>query len=115
MKHIIPQADPASRTFPVKIEVANTADSALKAGMSARVRLRSGATQSTVLIPKDAVVRRADSQVVFVVQEEKALMVTIKTGRAYDGLIEVLDGGLKPGDTVVVTGNEACAIKQQSP
>ena len=51
--------------------------------------------------------RRADSQVVIVVQEEKARMVTIKTGRAYDGLIEVLDGGLKPGDTVVVTGNEA--------
>ena len=106
VKHIIPQADASSRTFPVKIEVANTADSALKAGMSARVRLRSGAIQPAVLIPKDAVVRRADSQVVFVVQAEKALMVSIKTGRAYDGLIEVLNGGLKPGDTVVVTGNE---------
>jgi multidrug efflux pump subunit AcrA (membrane-fusion protein) len=107
VKHIIPQADAASRTFPVKIEVANTPDSALKAGMSARVRLRSGPTQATVLIPKDAVVRRADNQVVFVVQAEKALMVPIKTGRAYEGMLEVLDGGLKAGDTVVVTGNEA--------
>jgi RND family efflux transporter MFP subunit len=106
VKHIIPQADPASRTFPVKIEVVNTPDSALKAGMSARVRLRSGMTQSAVLVPKDAVVRQAANQVVFVVQEEKARMVPIKTGRAYDGLIEVLDGTLKPGDTVVVTGNE---------
>jgi RND family efflux transporter MFP subunit len=106
VKHIIPQADAASRTFPVKIEVANTPDSALKAGMSARVRLRSGPTQAAVLVPKDAVVRQADNQVVFVVQEEKARLVPIKTGRVYDGLIEVLDGTLKPGDTVVVTGNE---------
>jgi multidrug efflux pump subunit AcrA (membrane-fusion protein) len=74
--------------------------------MSARVRLRSGPAQSAVLIPKDAVVRRAAEQVVFVVQEDKALMVPIKTGRAYDGLIEVLESTLKPGDTVVVTGNE---------
>ncbi|MBI3329201.1 MAG: hypothetical protein HYZ81_21180, partial [Nitrospinae bacterium] len=29
-----------------------------------------------------------------------------KTGRAHEGLIEVVDGSLKPGDTVVVTGNE---------
>jgi multidrug efflux pump subunit AcrA (membrane-fusion protein) len=106
VKHIIPQADQASRTFPVKIEVANTAESAIKAGMSARVRLRSGPTQPAVLIPKDAVVRRAANQVVFVVQEDKAQMVTIKTGRAYDGLIEVVESNLKPGDTVVVTGNE---------
>ncbi|MBI3325688.1 MAG: efflux RND transporter periplasmic adaptor subunit, partial [Nitrospinae bacterium] len=37
VKHIVPQADPASRTFPAKIEVPNTPDSALKAGMFARV------------------------------------------------------------------------------
>jgi len=106
VKHITPQADPASRTFPVKIEVPNTQDSALKAGMFARVTLRSGAPQPSVFVPKDAVVRRATGQVVFVVQEGRARQVPIKTGRAYEGLIEVMDSKLKPGDTVVVTGNE---------
>jgi len=106
VKHIIPQADPASRTFPVKIAVANTPDNALKAGMSARVQLQIGPAQTAVLVPKDAVARRAAQQVVFVVQEQTARMVPIKTGRAHAGWLEVLDGSLKPGDTVVITGNE---------
>jgi multidrug efflux pump subunit AcrA (membrane-fusion protein) len=106
VKHIIPQADAASRTFPVKIEVPNTPDSALKAGMFARVRLRAGTAQPSVFVPKDAVVRQPTGLAVFVVQDEKARLVPIKTGRPHDGLIEVIDGGVKPGDTVVVTGNE---------
>lgn len=106
VKHIIPQADPASRTFPVKIAVANTPDNTLKAGMSARVRLQIGPAQTAVLVPKDAVARRAAQQVVFVVHEQTAHMVPIKTGRAHAGWLEVLDGSLKPGDTVVITGNE---------
>jgi multidrug efflux pump subunit AcrA (membrane-fusion protein) len=106
VKHIIPQADPASRTFPVKIAVSNTPDFALKAGMSARVRLQAGLAQPVVLVPKDAVARRATQQVVFVVQEQTAHMVPIKTGRAHAGWLEVLDDSLKPGDTVVITGNE---------
>ena len=107
VKHIIPQADLASRTFPVKIEVANTAETTLKAGMFARVTLRPGSAQPTLFIPKDAVVRRGSGQVVFVVQEGKAHLVAIKTGRAQAGTIEVVEGRLKAGETVVVTGNEA--------
>ena len=42
----------------------------------------------------------------FVVQDDKARMVPIKTGRTHEGLIEVVEGSCKPGDTVVVTGNE---------
>jgi multidrug efflux pump subunit AcrA (membrane-fusion protein) len=106
VKHIIPQADAASRTFPVKIEVTNTPEHAIKAGMFARVRLRAGTVQAAVLVPKDAVVRQAVGQAVFVVQEEKARLIPIKTGRAQDGLVEVLESPLKPGDTVIITGNE---------
>lgn len=106
VKHIIPQADLASRTFPVKIEVANTPDMILKAGMFARVSLRPGAAQTTLLVPKDALVRRGSIQVVFVVHEGKVRQVAIKTGRAQGGMIEVVDGALQAGELVVVTGNE---------
>jgi len=106
VKHIIPQADLASRTFPVKIEVANTADLVLKAGMFARVVLRPGASQMGIFVPKDAVVRRPDGQVVFVVQDGKAHQVGIKTGRILEGTIEVIAGEIKAGDSVVITGNE---------
>jgi multidrug efflux pump subunit AcrA (membrane-fusion protein) len=106
VRHIIPQADLASRTFPVKIEVTNTAETTLKAGMFARVTLRLGTAQPTLFVPKDAVLRRGTEQIVFVVQEGKARLVTIKTGRAQAGTMEVVEGHLHAGDTVVVTGNE---------
>jgi HlyD family secretion protein len=106
VKYITPQADLASRTFPVRIEVLNTPDTAIKAGMFARVTLRTGTVQPSVFIPKDAVVRRAGGQLVFVVEDAKARLVPIKTGRTHEGLIEVVEGQLGPGDTVVVTGNE---------
>jgi HlyD family secretion protein len=106
VKYITPQADLASRTFPVKIEVLNTPDTAIKAGMFARGTLRVGATQPAVFVPKDAVVRRASGQVVFVVEDAKARMVPIKTGRTHEGLIEAVEGQLRPGDSVVITGNE---------
>jgi multidrug efflux pump subunit AcrA (membrane-fusion protein) len=106
VKHITPQADLASRTFPVRIEVPNTPDTSIKAGMFARVTLRTGTAQPSVFVPKDAVVRRASGQLVFVVEDAKARQVLIKTGRTSEGLIEVVEGQLQPGDTVVVTGNE---------
>jgi HlyD family secretion protein len=107
VKYITPQADLASRTFPVKIEVPNTPDHAIKAGMFARVTLRTGSAQSSLCVPKDAVVRRASGQVVFVVEDAKAHMMPIKTGRTHEGLIEVVEGQLRPGAAVVVTGNES--------
>jgi multidrug efflux pump subunit AcrA (membrane-fusion protein) len=33
-------------------------------------------------------------------------MVLIKTGRTHEGFIEVVEGQLRAGDTVVITGNE---------
>jgi HlyD family secretion protein len=106
VKHITPQADLASRTFPVRIEVLNTPDTAIKAGMFARGTLRTGTPHPSMFVPKDAVVRRGSGQVVFVVEDAKARLVPIKTGRTHGGLIEVVEGALRPGDIVVVTGNE---------
>jgi RND family efflux transporter MFP subunit len=106
VKYITPQADLASRTFPVKIEVVNTPDTAIKAGMFARVSLRTGAARPSVFVPKDAVVRRAAAAVVFVVHEAQARMVPVKTGRTHEGFVEISEGALQAGDHVVVTGNE---------
>lgn len=106
VKHIIPQADAASRTFPVKIEVTNPADIPLKAGMFARITLHAGAAQPRLFVPKDAVARRSTGQGVFVVEENKARFVPIKTGNLHEGLVEIVEGSLKVDDTVVVTGNE---------
>jgi multidrug efflux pump subunit AcrA (membrane-fusion protein) len=78
----------------------------MKAGMVARVTLRTGLGQLRVLVPKDAVVRRGTGYVAFVVENTKVRMIPIKTGHVQQGLMAVAEGSLKPVDTVVITGNE---------
>jgi RND family efflux transporter MFP subunit len=111
----VPQADSRSRTFPVKVRVKNRVRDGgplLKPGMLARVTLPVGAQQTATLAPKDAVVLGGRSPVVFVVDssgdvgsEGKARAVPVELGAASGSLIQV-SGELRPGERVVVEGNE---------
>lgn len=103
--HIVPQADTRSRSFPVKVRLAN-ARGRLKAGMLARVTVIISSGEPSVLVPKDAVVRRGPDEVVFVVSNGQAKAVKVSTGRGYRALLEIADGDLKPGQQVVTLGNE---------
>lgn len=102
---IVPQADRQSRTFPVKIRLGNP-DGKLKAGMLARIAVRLENERPSVLVPKDAVVRRGIDEVVFVVDSGKAREVKVRTGRALGGLLEISQGDVAPGQPVVTLGNE---------
>lgn len=102
---IIPQADPQSRAFPVKVLVPNP-EALLKSGMFARVTLEVGGDRKAVFVPKDAVVRRGETTGVFVVEDGVARLRPVRTGQVRGGLIEVLDRALAPGQEVVVLGNE---------
>ncbi|MBI2882041.1 MAG: efflux RND transporter periplasmic adaptor subunit [Candidatus Tectomicrobia bacterium] len=106
VRHIIPQADIASRTFPVKIEVAN-ADYLLKGGMFARVTLFYGPRRPALMVPKDALSTLGTHTQVFVAENGRARAVSVRTGRVVEGLVEIVQGDLSQGDQVIVTGNEA--------
>lgn len=103
---IIPQADPQSRAFPVKVRIANP-DHLIKSGMLARVTLEIGGGRKGVFVSKDAVVQREGGAGVFVVLDGVARYRPIRAGRAEGGLVEVTDGSLSAGEEVVVLGNEA--------
>ena len=103
--HIVPQADTRSRSFPVKVRLSN-ADGRLKAGMLARVNVIVSSGEPSVLVPKDAVVRRGPDQLVFVVSNGQAKAVKVRTGRGWRAFLEISNGALKPGQQVVTLGNE---------
>jgi len=102
---IVPEASAASRTFPVKVTVPNP-DARLKAGMFARVDVRAGEARPGLFVPKDAVVRRAGQELVFVVNTDTAQLVRVETGVEVDGLVQVRGDGLAAGHPVVTLGNE---------
>ena len=101
---IIPRADDAARTFPVRIEISNPVGE-IKAGMLGRATLRVGTPQKAILVPKDALVLSARGKAVYVVENRAARLVPVNTGAEHGPLIEV-QGDLKAGSQVVVRGNE---------
>ena len=101
---VVAQADPVSRTFPVKVDLANS-DLQIKSGMVARVSLNVGAPYAAVVIPKDALVLKGGREFVFIVNEGTVTQVAVKPLTHFDELVEV-DGPVKEGMHVVVSGNE---------
>ena len=101
---VIPRADDASRTFPVRIEISNP-DGLIKPGMLGRATLPTGERRKAVLVPKDALVLTPTGTVVYTVVDQKARLVPLKTGTEHGTQIEV-EGAIKPGNDVVVRGNE---------
>ncbi len=112
ISHRIPLANEASRTFPVRVEFPN-ADLSVAPGMFARATFEIGPEdeEPSILVPRDAIVMSPDrSQSVWVVRDgdagPAAFPETVETGRSWKGSIEVLSEGLRPGDRVIVRGNE---------
>lgn len=105
---IVPQADPASRTFPVQVSVANP-KGAILAGMLARVSFQHQFPASQLLVPKDAYVVRPDgSGYVVRVIDGAAQPVSVKVLAAVGNRFAVhpLEGNLSVGDRIVIRGNE---------
>lgn len=99
---ISPTADPKSRTFQVKVRP-EPADSRLKAGMFAQVRIITQQKANALLVPKDAVVTKSGQATVFVVKDGTAHAVPVKTGLSSGNNVEVTSG-LSAGEEVVVAG-----------
>ena len=92
--------DSLSRTLPVIFEVAN-ADGSVKVGATARVRLRTGATQQGVVIPASAVLDEDGRPIVYVQPEGETFEKrSIRLGGQDGDRVLVLEG-IKPGERIV--------------
>ncbi len=100
---IVPAADPASRSFLVKIEL--PIDTRLRSGLFGRVQFSRGERQSLV-IPRTAVITRGQLQGVFVLDENKvASLRYVSLGKLSGAEVEVLSG-LQSGDQLVAKPGE---------
>jgi len=98
VRQIVPAADPASRTFLVKIELPRSP--VLRSGLSARARFSRGEREA-LLVPRTAVVDRGALKGVFVVgQDHVAALRYVTVGGAMGDRVEVLSG-LGPREIIV--------------
>ena len=105
---IVGQADPDARTFPVKIDVDNQSHK-IKSGMTARVEFAVSQAVDKKTVPKDALVIRGGSYLVFVVttgdEGSTVAPVPVTTGIMTGGFVEI-QGPVDVGQQVVIRGNE---------
>lgn len=101
---VLPRGDSGSRTYPVRIYLSNP-DLKIKGGMEATVLFSLDGGKNALLVQKDAIVPAGGNKIVFTVKDGKALPVMVNVLGYYDGNAAV-EGDLKPGDKVVIRGNE---------
>ena len=101
---ISPTIDPRSRTLRVKALMQNR-DGRLRPGLFARVDLGIAQRRGVLMVPEEAVLRRADGAVVFrLLEGHRVQRLVVETGVLRDGFIEIVDG-LAPDDRIVSRGH----------
>jgi membrane fusion protein, multidrug efflux system len=97
VSEIAPAADPGSRTFLVKLDLPSTLG--LRAGQFGRVAMPVGET-AALRVPAAAVVQRGQMEIVFVVNDGKAQLRLVKTGKRIGSEVEVVSG-VSAGEKIV--------------
>jgi RND family efflux transporter MFP subunit len=106
VRAVVPQEDLRTRTRTVRLTPRfSERPDTLAANQSVTVRIPIRGGRDILSVHKDALVPTRGQPTVFVVNDGRAHLRTVLVGEAVGGRIEVLDG-LKPGDVVVVRGNE---------
>jgi RND family efflux transporter MFP subunit len=107
-------ADPASRTYAVKIAVANPAR-LLRAGMVSQAKIFSSAMVNTITVPGDAIVRDPQGVThvyVYSPSQRRVYARRVEVGDLIDNEVEIR-GGLSVDEQVVVAGQQN--VREGSP
>ena len=97
-----PLLDAAGRSVVIRAQVRN-ADTSLRPGMFARVRLVTKVPQESLVVPEQALVPQGSEQFVFKVIDGKAVRGKVEIGQRRDGKAEIV-AGISANDVIVTAG-----------
>jgi RND family efflux transporter MFP subunit len=97
---VAPAADPATRTYLVKLDLPPTEN--VRSGQFGRLIVPMGKTD-TVWVPASAVVVRGQMETVFVAVDQHAQLRLVRSGQRSPNEVELL-AGLSTGENVIVEG-----------
>lgn len=101
---VYPELDPRMRTRTIELSLQDNGKMA--PGMFGRARILLETVPDAVSVPVQAVISTpAGQQVAFVAVEGKALQRKVETGLEAGGRVQIISG-LKPGEQVIVSGQE---------
>lgn len=104
LKSILPMADKTSRTFPVELSLKTNMK--YIEGMRIDIKVPTLKEEKAILVPRDAVIKRFGSFVLFSVVDGKAMMVPVNVISYTKNQAAIRAKGLKAGMKVITKGNE---------
>lgn len=90
-------------SFPIQFRVENTKQLDIKAGMFGKVKVSNSQTEKGSLIPSSAILNNEEKTQVYIIENGKAKLKTIKTSQNIGNKTVVKDG-LQEGDVIVTSG-----------
>jgi len=112
VQSILLSGDEKTRTFPLKLRLLPTDDTFFD-GMQARLSLEKSQQSDLLLISRDGVIKRFGKDVVFIVQDNKAVMIPVTVIGFEGGKVAVSSPELHVGDLVITKGNERIQPNQE--
>lgn len=98
------ELDPGARTLTVEVEIENP-DGILKPGMLARVEIPRRTIEGALLVPLEAVVDLGEEQVVYAVEDGRAVRRAVELGAVLGRRVVVISG-IAAGDRIIVSGGQ---------
>lgn len=103
IKNMSPAADSTS-TFPVKIEINNSAGT-IKPGMFAEVHFVESQSNNTIVVPRNTILDEESGKFVYLIKDNTAIKTKVETGIDNGEEIEIISG-VTLGDNIVVKGQD---------
>jgi RND family efflux transporter MFP subunit len=98
--------DPTNRTFKVECKV-STKDVMLRANMIAYIKIKDYTNNNAYCLPVNYVQKDQENKFIFIAKQNGKGWIAdkrvIKTGKDYDGIVEVLDG-INKGEKIITAG-----------
>ncbi len=100
---VSPVVDATTGTFKVTIEMSGTGQR-IKPGMFGRMSIIYDVHSNALQVPRSAIIEAAGESYVFVVEDNKGIRKSVKTGFSSNGIVEVTEG-LNDGERVITVGH----------
>jgi membrane fusion protein (multidrug efflux system) len=99
------KAEMDTRTFPIEVVLPNRGPDLLLPGMIAQVEIEAGISDNAITVPHDAVVELRGTNIAYVTSGNSVEERKVKLGQTVGDRV-IIESGLKPGENLVVSGQE---------
>lgn len=96
-------SDPLTGSYAVLVSWPNCPEQSIRAGMSAKVRIRTREETPALLVPTSAIIRLQGGEAVMTAEQGRAVLKPVETGSGVGNRTEILSG-LEEDEVLIITG-----------